>query len=118
MSENCETVQLKDVIVQKNGLISYKDFIIARLFDDVTLQDIKDLGVPNPPMKDSFKVKIIKCNYPTFWYANRIGEVFDVIIDFKDYGGEKTEMRPCYSLKNEDEMKTIYMIDIDDCEKV
>lgn len=118
MCDNCETLHLKDVILQENGLIYYKGLFIAKLFDGTTLQDIKDIDATNP-QEDSLKVKVIKCNYPTYWYADHIGEIFKVVEDMKDYGGAKVDMRPCYSMKSEDKNnKVIYHIDIDDCEVI
>ena len=43
----------------------------------------KFFGVKNEPGK-VFNVTVIKAHKPTFWYANRIGERFDVV----DNGGE------------------------------
>jgi hypothetical protein len=33
----------------------------------------------------SFKIKIVKSKEPTYWYANKVGQVFEVVGASNDY---------------------------------
>jgi hypothetical protein len=62
------------------------------------------------------KVKIIKANYPTYWYANHVGNILEVRDYESDFGTDKIEMKKCYAVIEGISTNRIRIIDLDDCE--